>query len=68
MTVTAEITFMVYGQNGAGHIEKRVMELDIQDYTACTSSNREKNEALKAWAKGLFPSSKDVKIQTARKL
>ena len=67
MTITAEISFMVFGQNGAGHIEKRVIEMDIQDYTACTDSNREKNAALKSWAKSMFPTAKDVKIQTARK-
>lgn len=68
MTVNAEITFMVYGQNGTGKIEKRTMELSHQDYIACTSSNRDKNEQLKSWAKSMFPTARDVKIQTARKL
>jgi hypothetical protein len=64
MTVKAEITFMVYGQNGSGKIEKRTLELSHQDFTACSSSNRDKNEGLKSWAKNMFPSAKDVKIQT----
>lgn len=67
-TVKAEITFMVYGQNGVGKIEKRVLELGHQDFIACTSSNRDKNEHLKSWSKALFPTSKNVKIQTARRL
>ena len=68
MTVKAEITFMVYGQNGSGKIEKRTMDLSHQNFIACTSSNRDKNESLKSWAKMMFPTAKDVKIQTARRL
>lgn len=67
-TVKAEITFMVYGQNSVGKIEKKVLELGHQDFIACTSSNRDKNQQLKNWSKALFPASKDVKIQTARRL
>lgn len=67
-SVNAEITFMVYGQNGSGKIEKRTMELSNQDFIACTSSNRDKNEQLKSWAKMMFPTAKEVKIQTARRL
>lgn len=59
---------MVYGQNGSGKIEKRIMELSHQDFIACTSSNREKNDQLKSWSKNLFPTSKDVKIQGIKKI
>jgi hypothetical protein len=68
LSVNAEITFMVYGQNSTGKVEKRTMELSHQDFIACTSSNRDKNEQLKSWAKMMFPSAKEVKIQTARRL
>lgn len=67
-TVNAEITFMVYGQNGSGKIQKRTLELESQDFIACTSSNRDKNEELKAWTKTLFPTAKEVKIQSAIQL
>ena len=67
-TVKAEITFMVYGQNGSGKIQKRVMELEHQDFIACTSSNRDKNEQLISWTRTLFPTAKEVKIQTARQI
>lgn len=67
-TVKAEVTFMVYGQNGSGKIEKRTMDLSHQDFIACTSSARDNNEQLKSWAKTMFPTSKEVKIQSARKL
>ncbi len=33
-TVKAEVTFMVYGQNGSGKIEKRTLELSHQDFIA----------------------------------
>ena len=68
MLVNTEIVFMVYGQNGSGKIEKRILQLSHQDYIACTSSNRNNDEKLKNWAKNMFPTAKDVKIQTARKL
>ena len=67
MTINAELTFMVYQQRGAGRIEKRTMELSLQDYTACTSSNRNDNNQLKSWAKNMFPTAYDVKIQTISK-
>ena len=67
MAITAEVTFMVYGQNGVGKIEKRTMELSQQDFTACTGTNRNNNENLKRWAMNMFPTAKDVKIQTIKK-
>ena len=67
-TVKAEITFMVYGQNGVGKIQKRILELEHQDFIACTSSNRDKNEQLNVWAKNMFPTAQKVKIQTASKI
>jgi len=66
--IKTEIIFMVYGQNGVGTTEKRILELTPQEFTACTSSSREKNENLKHWAKTMFPTSKEVKIITARKI
>lgn len=68
MTIKAEITFMVYQQKGAGRIEKRTMEMSQQDYIACTSSRKnDDNSPMKSWAKNLFPSAYDVKIQTITK-
>jgi hypothetical protein len=65
MTITAEITFMVYEQRSAGVIEKRTMELSQEDYTTCTSSTRNDNDSpMKIWAKSLFPSAFDVQIET----
>ncbi len=64
--VKAEVIFMVYGQNGSVHIEKRALELQVEDYIACSSpTGREK---LSSWAKIFFPSAKDVKIQGAKKI
>lgn len=65
-TIKAEVTFMVYSQNGVGRPEKRQMELTFEDFTNCTSSLGK--EKLRPWAKMLFPSAKDVKIQGARKI
>lgn len=67
-SITAEITFMVYSQNGVGRIEKRTMELSNQDFSACTSSLRDKNEQLIQWAFTLFPTARKVHIQGARKI
>ncbi|NCP52495.1 MAG: hypothetical protein GW817_09505 [Flavobacteriales bacterium] len=64
MTKTAEITFMVYGQNGTGHIQKRVMELSQQDFTACTRGG----ENLKQWTSTLFPTAKKVQIKSIREI
>lgn len=67
-SITAEVTFMVYSQNGVGRPEKRILELTHQDYIACSSSNRDKNEQLKSWGKMMFPTAKDVRIQGAKRI
>lgn len=67
-SITAEVTFMVYSQNGVGRPEKRILELTHQDYIACSSSNRDKNEQLKNWGKMMFPTAKDVRIQGAKRI
>ena len=64
--VKTEVTFMVYRQNGTGKLETRIMDLTAQDYIACTSSNRRKNPKLLAWGLSLFPSAKEVKIQSVK--
>lgn len=63
LTRKAEISFMVYRQNGVGGIERRTLEMNSTDFISCTSSNREKNSQLKSWAMNQFPGAKDVKIQ-----
>ena len=67
MSVKAEVSFLVY-HNGIGRIEDRTMELSDQDYTACSSSDRNDNEQLKSWAKMMFPTAEDVKIQYVTQL
>ena len=68
MTVKAEITFMVYGQNNVGMPERRNVEISQQDFGACNSSNRNNNEQLLSWAKNLFPSAKKVLITSATRI
>lgn len=63
--IKAEVTFMVMQQNGTGHTEKRILDLSQQDFDAC--NNTVKKEQIKGWAKMMFPSAKDVKIQFATK-
>ncbi len=64
--IKAEVTFMVYGQNGSGHIEKKTLELQVEDYIACSSPNG--RDKLSSWAKMMFPSAKNVIIQGAKKV
>lgn len=68
MTKKTEVTFMVYGKNGTGKIEKKFFDLTANERIACSSSNRDKNNELMSWARNQFLDAKDVKIITAREI